>query len=352
MNTNNYSLEVHINGRPAREFYKDQRAFIEGREGSQYTLKFRNNSWKRVLAVFSVDGIEVIEGKVATEFKGGYVIDPFSSIEIKGYRIDEDSVAAFRFAKTHKSYSNTVGGASVDTKTGEVEYTKTTRNNGIIGVRVFEEKPKPAPKLETYGYSGWAYTSPLYASGLSYTVGNVAISGCCITSVTTGGFFPSRSYDQHEVLPYFTIYATGCASALHNINSTVNGSFADEQEKVRGVISASYTASSYTVDRQDINQYGQLSSVSRSIVTPPVSTPIAPDFNLGTTWGEKVSDKIKEVDFEKTEEFTDIEIYYDSRESLAFYGIDFEATKQIAKWPSAFEDKRKQFCKVPENYKG
>lgn len=377
MNKQNYALEVLINGRPAKEYYKDGRAFIEGREGTQYTLKLRNNSHKRILSVFSVDGIEVIEGKVATEFKGGYIVNPYSSIEVKGYRIDEASVASFIFAKTHKSYSNAVGGASVvqeETLTTPevVEYKKTTRNNGVIGVRIFEEgipdndySTKYNRSAKTNSRTFYSTTSisigPTPSTGYNFHTGGnggniISFSGLG-KIISCSGYLPSSSL----------IYGTGFAPALNNINSTVNGSFDDEKSRggARGMkcnsslplrnYDPSETINYYSVDNMvttDVNQLGQLSSVVRTLTadysTSTVS--VAPDFNLGTTWGEKVNDKVKEGSFNPSETFVDLEIYYDSRESLASYGIDFEAVKQIATWPSAFEAK-KQFCKVPPGYK-
>lgn len=321
MNKQNYEFSVLINGRPAKEYYKDEKSFVEGREGTQYTLRLRNNSWKKILAVFSVDSIEVIEGKVASEFKGGYILDPYSSIEIKGYRIDEESVAAFRFAKTHKSYSNVIGGASLNEKTGDTVYKKTTRNNGVIGVRIFEEKPKPKPILLPAIDIQYPFGTRFFYNTVGLSVGPSPVNGGIL-----------KSYDQHEVLPYHVIYATGCCAALGNITSTNCKDTFDDTTVHTSLI------------RSQVNQLGQLSATPSQIIQ-------APNFNLGTTWGETVYDKVKEIKFDSVEEYVDLEIYYDSRESLIGFGIDFEATKQYAAWPAAFSEKKK-FCKVPANYKG
>lgn len=323
MNKSNYALEVLINGRPAKEYYKDGRAFIEGREGTQYTLKFRNNSGKRVLAVFSVDGIEVIEGKVASEYQGGYIIDPYSSIEVKGYRIDEDSVAAFRFAKTHKSYSNTVGGASFNEERQVTEYVKTTHNNGVIGVRVFEEKAKTLNLGQNSGHINvtGGYIIPAVYSGMSLLNNQVLISGWCGLS-------------QHDTSSVITSDA-----GSNSINLVTNGDSSNQRLTGSRVL---YSTVGITT--------GPAETYACAAVTSKINTP-APDFNLGTTWGEKVEDRVKEIHFNKSDVFEDIEIYYDSREGLSAYGIDFSATKQYAKWPAAFGEKRK-FCKMPEGYNG
>ncbi len=111
MHKSNYGLELLVNGRPVKEYYKDNKSFVESRNGTEYTLRFRNNSWKRVMAILSVDGIEVLKGKAAVEADNGYIVDAFSSIEVKGYRIDDKNVAAFKFAETAQGYNVTVGAA-------------------------------------------------------------------------------------------------------------------------------------------------------------------------------------------------------------------------------------------------
>lgn len=139
MNKNSFSLEVCVNGRPVKEVSSNQDSykgftFIEARKGTQYTLKLKNNTWQRVCAIISVDGLDVITGKNAESTDTGYLINGQSSIEIKGYRVSDENVAAFVFTDGKKSY------ATANNK---------ALNNGVIGVRFISEKVKEIPYLWT-----------------------------------------------------------------------------------------------------------------------------------------------------------------------------------------------------------
>lgn len=336
MHSNNYSLEVLVNGRPVQEYYKDSKSFIEAREGTEYTLRFRNNSWKRVLAVFSVDGVEVLKGKAASQADNGYIVDAFYSIEIKGYRIDEETVAAFKFSSGTQSYAVVVGAEKTNPKTGETHQEKTDRNNGVIGVRVFEEdvpdhnykeQYKPLPVIDWSGgrmgrvfYPSFGvYTSSLSSSSTTGSLGFSPASGY-------GTFtFDNRNQSSFKVAP--TCSGDGTFSSLY---TTIKAAEIDAPS----FYSAMHTGCAGTLAK---------------IVTGCASL-ISPNFDLGTSWGSKTTDKIREVSFKKVEAHTDIVVYYASRASLESYGIDFSRTKQIFSWPEAFEDK-KQYCKLPPGYK-
>ena len=126
MTDNKYELRILINGKPAQEFDHNDQSYIEGRIGTEYTLQIRNHSHTRVLAVPSVDGINVLDGKPAIENGPGYIINGNDSMEIKGFRKDMNTVGAFKFCQKSKSYCNEAG---------------LPGNNGVIGVKIFEEKP-------------------------------------------------------------------------------------------------------------------------------------------------------------------------------------------------------------------
>lgn len=340
MHKHNYSLEVLVNGRPAQEYYRDAKAFIEARDGTEYTLRFRNNNYKRVMAVFSVDGIEVLKGKVASQADNGYIVEAFSNIEIKGYRIDERNVAAFKFGRHGNSYAVTVGGERVDQQTGEVTQDKTVRNNGVIGVRVFEEDVGDKDYLGSF--------KPRSLSG-----GNFSTS--LSTTYVTGGVGPAV---LHGLNGYsgFPLAVSGCCSArgvLRSIDinkmgqlSAVSHSILDRNEQDNG----GYTSSVNHQTACYVNSSEYIAAaVPQASYTCAVPAP-TPSFDVGTAWGTKLEDRVREVSFKKVSTSVDLEIYYASRNSLEDYGIDFSNTKQIFAWPSAFEDKKK-YCKVPANYR-
>lgn len=126
-----YELDVLIDGVPARSFLHRGETWVLGERGSRYTLRIANHSAARVEAVVSVDGLDVIDGKVADfRAKRGYLVQAWSSIEIDGWRISADEVAAFRFGGVGDSYAARSGNA---------------REVGVVGVALFPEKERERP---------------------------------------------------------------------------------------------------------------------------------------------------------------------------------------------------------------
>jgi len=125
MNKSQYSLEALVNDKTVREYKHENKIFIEGRSGSEYSLRVRNNNYSRVLAVVTVDGINVISGKPSeNNDRMGYIVNAYSSIKVQGFRKDLDTVGAFKFCDKDSAYSEEVG---------------LKGNTGIIGVRIFDE---------------------------------------------------------------------------------------------------------------------------------------------------------------------------------------------------------------------
>lgn len=101
--------------------------YAVGEPESRYSLAIANDSNTTYEVVLSVDGLDVIDGRPAGFDKRGYVVDPFTSMVIDGWRTSEDTVAAFRFSSIEDSYAE---------RTGE------GRNIGVIGAAFFREAPR------------------------------------------------------------------------------------------------------------------------------------------------------------------------------------------------------------------
>jgi hypothetical protein len=111
------------------------RRYVVGRPGNEYAIRVRNGGDGRVLAVMSVDGVNVITGDTASPAQSGYVLSPWESADIAGWRKSMSRTAAFYFTSLPDSYA---------ARTGRPD------NVGVIGVAVFRERPRPvvleAPK--------------------------------------------------------------------------------------------------------------------------------------------------------------------------------------------------------------
>ena len=127
MRKSNYEFEILVNGHAVREYSHKERTYIEGRKGQNYVIKIRNNGSRRILAIPTVDGLSVLDGKTADYSSPGYIVDGYSSLTVKGWRRSDDEVAEFFFSTNDDSYSASMG------KGG---------NQGVIGVAVFREKEK------------------------------------------------------------------------------------------------------------------------------------------------------------------------------------------------------------------
>jgi hypothetical protein len=111
---------------------KDGRRYIVGTPGHEYALRIRNTTGARVLAVTSVDGVNVISGDTAAPSQSGYVLEPWGSVEIIGWRKSLERTAAFYFTEHQNSYAARTG------RPNDV---------GVIGVALFRRKvtTPPAP---------------------------------------------------------------------------------------------------------------------------------------------------------------------------------------------------------------
>jgi hypothetical protein len=102
--------------------------WIAGRIGARYAVQIHNRLGERLLAVTSVDGINVVSGATAGWDQGGYVFGPGEHYQITGWRKSDAEVAAFTFADSTNSYAERTGRPA---------------NVGVIGVAVFRERQLP-----------------------------------------------------------------------------------------------------------------------------------------------------------------------------------------------------------------
>lgn len=122
-----YSMEIRPKGRsPADKYSHKGKVYIEGRENSHYVIELSNHSNARALAVVSVDGLSVMDGKPASFASRGYVLNAKESVQIPGWSVDALTAAEFVFAKRKDSYGS---------------QTSSGGNEGVIGVAWFTEKP-------------------------------------------------------------------------------------------------------------------------------------------------------------------------------------------------------------------
>jgi len=85
-------------------YWHEGRAYVVGRPGNEYQVIVRNRIGEDLLAVVSVDGLNVMDGKAANPRQSGYIISGWSRLDVKGWRKSLEDVAAFYFTTLGDSY--------------------------------------------------------------------------------------------------------------------------------------------------------------------------------------------------------------------------------------------------------
>lgn len=121
---------LDASGNPLPAFEVASRKYVVGESGDRYLIEIRNHSGERLEAVATVDGLDVVDGRPGSLAKRGYVIRPFDTLQIDGFRQSTETVAAFRFGSVRDSYASKKGKG---------------RNVGVIGVAIFNEAGSDLP---------------------------------------------------------------------------------------------------------------------------------------------------------------------------------------------------------------
>ena len=302
----NVDLSVIIKGgtsNEAAEFVHEGRTFVEGRAGSAYALRVKNRNPFRVKTVISVDGVSVISGKPVSEASDetGYILSAHESLTIEGYRLDDDSVAAFIFIKAEQGYAQADKGL--------------TGTTGVIGCRVFKEKvATPVPtfrEVHHYHYDNWPYWNRPYWGGYWYGTSSTSLTIAC------SGYNPST-----------TVYGSSTCSVGNVTNTIYNcslGTSATQQGASNQVMCCATNVSN---------------AVSKSAALD------ANPFELGSTFGAKTESRVTAVSFAVDCCLGVVELFYSTRAGLIALGIDLVKKPKVA-FPTAFSG---HYCQPPKGW--
>ncbi len=118
-------------GRELPVYWHDGRAYVVGQPGNEYQVVVKNRNGGDILAIVSVDGLNAMTGETASAGQSGYVLSPWSRMDVRGWRKSVDETAAFYFTTLGDSYA---------------ARTDRPSNVGVIGVAVFQRKYVPPPE--------------------------------------------------------------------------------------------------------------------------------------------------------------------------------------------------------------
>jgi len=113
------------NDRPLDFVQTKGHTFVVGEAGQRYTLVLENHTSHRFEVVATVDGLDVMNGTPGSVDNRGYILTPYGTLEVDGFRDSKSTVAAFRFGRVGDSYAAKVGDA---------------RDVGVIGIAFFGER--------------------------------------------------------------------------------------------------------------------------------------------------------------------------------------------------------------------
>lgn len=268
---NDFEIQVLVNGNKCKQYYHNGRTFIEAKHGTEYELEIRNNNYHRVLCIGSVDGLNVLNGKTASDEDTGYVMSCFSPLRIKGFRYSNDEVAAFKFSNKNDSYAHSQGG------------NEASINCGVIGFKIYSEKIKP---------------------------------------------LPLTSWKSNDMIDYWDRTTTTCDSG--------------------GLIGMDYKMDrSDNYKARDSVKLCCSSTLGNSISTNSVMRSVS-NFDMGSTWGQKVQSKVVETTFEKGPLTFSTDIYYASRQALIDMGVPIYNQTQVS-FPQSFP---KKYATPPVGWNG
>jgi hypothetical protein len=374
-----FDLNILVNGNRCKQYYHQGKTFIEAKNGSEYVIQINNNHWKRILAVGSVDGLNILTGKAANEKDSGYIVGAYSSEKIKGFRFSDDEWAMFKFG--YKFNGNTYA---------QSKENGSEKNCGVIGLRLFYEKEP----LYTYNPPIQWNTTPQWLSNPSVTTvvtTTTTTRGATASYALTGGMNQTVNYCcsdlgqvdlNHDNTNYSSLFG-GCAAAAPLGSGPIDGTLLKEAIADAKAVRQTALANPKSADSMmgkftklaGITKGGQIcadtkSSKKRSSAggqsaqycadTIAVAgaglygpgrygyTAKEPEFDMGTEWGRKEHSKVHNVPFERGCQAQSFDIYYASREALIAMGIPLFNELQVG-LPQSFPN---GYAQPPKNWVG
>lgn len=301
-----YEINILVNGSRCKQYNHNGKVFVEAKQGSEYSIEIKNNAWKRILAVCSVDGLDILNGKPAVENGAGYVISGLNSSKFDGFRVSDEKVAKFVFDYKGSSYAASKGDGS-------------ERNVGVVGIRLFEEKfVPPTPEIHHHHHHDhWNPWKPYW------------------DRTDCPPFNPPTIWCDHT---YSTSLGGLSGGTLSNSGTDACGAGHSEKyscDKIptKGITRSGLMNAGVTAKKMSCN-----ATFSDSL-----------GFDMGTKWGEAKESRVVEVEFERGTLVLNTNIYYASRQSLLEMGVPLGNEKQVS-FPEPFVDSK--YAKPPKNWKG
>ena len=123
-----YLVEMIMDGKPVKKIRHGNETYLPVEAGKEFSLKITNQSDRQIEAVITVDGVDIVDGGVGSYNNRGYLVRPYQSFTVDGWRVDNNTVHKFKVSgdgQKEDSYAAKRGMGG---------------NIGVIGVAIFWEK--------------------------------------------------------------------------------------------------------------------------------------------------------------------------------------------------------------------
>ena len=112
-------VQIRTSGDTAPLFFRpgtNDRHYFQAFKGRNYSVVIRNTTGRRVGVLLAVDGINVVNGDRSSLSRNEpmYVLDPWESAEISGWRTSLNEVRRFVFVDEQRSYAERTGQSNGD----------------------------------------------------------------------------------------------------------------------------------------------------------------------------------------------------------------------------------------------
>ncbi|HTK30905.1 MAG TPA: hypothetical protein VL332_03000 [Candidatus Saccharimonadaceae bacterium] len=143
-------VQMLVNGAGAPLYSRPgvgDKRYFEAFAGGQYEVRLRNLTGNRIGVLVSVDGLNVVSGNRSNldRNEAMYVLDPWESTTIRGWRTSLDDVRRFVFVDEERSYASRTGQANGDM--GWIRVVAFTENVGWGRVKAGYRDSGPAAPM-------------------------------------------------------------------------------------------------------------------------------------------------------------------------------------------------------------
>jgi hypothetical protein len=112
-------VQVRVDGQASPLYFapgRNDRRYFQAFTGRNYSLVVRNNTGRRVAVLIAVDGLNVVSGEISRlrPDEQMYVLAPWQTTTIRGWRTNLDEVRRFVFVDERRSYAERTGQSNRD----------------------------------------------------------------------------------------------------------------------------------------------------------------------------------------------------------------------------------------------